>query len=125
MNDFPELPQGHIYVKFNAHNQLYAPTFLYLRTEHRKPGAVPAASPSKDKKKKKGKGKAAQRSDPEFERERAWLIRKLVDDAANGLVTVEEDEGEGFECGCCFSSYPFVSPCSFCRGMYSRPRRTR
>lgn len=21
----------------------------------------------------------------------------------------EEDEGEGFECGCCFTTYPFVS----------------
>ena len=49
-----------------------------------------------------------QRSDPEFEKERAWLIRKLQEEVAAGMDNTMEDEGEGFECGCCFSSYPFV-----------------
>lgn len=59
-------------------------------------------------KKRKGKGKAAQRSDAEFEKERAWLVRKLQDDATANAEDDDVEEGEGFECGCCFSTYPFV-----------------
>ena len=56
------------------------------------------------KSRRKDKGKA--RYDLEYDKERAWLLRKLQEDSAFGL---EEEEGEGFECGCCFTEYPFVS----------------
>ena len=94
---------------FTFHNRLYAPTFLSLRTEHRRTGgsdASPSHASGHKNKKRKSKGKAAQRTDPEFVKERAWLLSKLLEDAASGGDDVEEDEG--FECGCCFSSYPFV-----------------
>ncbi len=53
----------------------------------------------------KGKGRA--KVDPEFEREKAWLSRQ--DEKEEAVVTEEEvPEGEGIECGCCFSEYPFV-----------------
>lgn len=99
-----------LHVHFVSHNRLYAPTYLFLRAKHRcaRP-PDPAPAPSNHKRRNgKGKGKAAQRSDVEFEKERAWLIRKLLDDAAAGINGIDEAGGGEFECGCCFSSYPFV-----------------
>ena len=64
--------------------------------------------------KAKSKGKKVARQDPEFDRERHWLLQKLQEDAevAAQITVIPEDtltaEGEGIECGCCFSSYPFV-----------------
>lgn len=101
-------------------NRLYAPTYLLLLTERR--NAAPpdeAATRKASSKKRRGKGKGVQRSDAEFDKERAWLLRKLLEDAATGINGAEEDEGEGFECGCCFSNYPFVCFVVFIR-MYSR-----
>lgn len=61
-----------------------------------------------------GKGKAKQ--DPEFDKEREWLLLKLQGDATANDVQVAEEMneqeyeecGDGIECGCCFSTYPFV-----------------
>ena len=51
--------------------------------------------------------------DPEFEAERAWILEQLAE-GEGGKVQEEkeeeyEDNGDGIECGCCFSTYPFVS----------------
>lgn len=62
------------------------------------------------------KGKGVARSDPEFDQERAWLVRKLEErkvakdpEVAAQLNEKEyEDAGAGIECGCCFTDYPFV-----------------
>ena len=57
--------------------------------------------------------------DPEFDRERDWLLEKLQLEAIASTQPVMEDSGEcldGIECGCCFSDYPFVCtlmPCTF------------
>jgi hypothetical protein len=53
-------------------------------------------------------------------KEHAWLVQRLADrhglpvtDPVTASQDVEEEvveeEGEEIECGCCFSSYPFVS----------------
>ena len=67
------------------------------------------------------KGKGIARSDPEFDRERKWIVRKLLErsvakdsEVAEGLNEKEyEDAGAGIECGCCFTDYPFVRYLSF------------
>lgn len=58
-----------------------------------------------------GKGKA--KHDAYFDQERQWLLLKLQGDVveidAEELDEEEyEDNGDGIECGCCFSNYPFV-----------------
>jgi E3 ubiquitin-protein ligase RNF216 len=70
-------------------------------------GSSRARNKAKTKRRAKGKG----RHDLEFEKERAWVIKKLQEDAAAGLDN--EEDGDGFECGCCFTTYPFVS-CFVC-----------
>ena len=46
-------------------------------------------------------------------KEHAWLVRRLAKhhDLPVPDTTPQdmEEEGEAIECGCCFSSYPFVS----------------
>jgi E3 ubiquitin-protein ligase RNF216 len=63
---------------------------------------------------KKGKTRAIH--DAEFELERNWLIEELAKDDQEIAEKINEEEyedcGDGIECGCCFSTYPFVSlPC--------------
>jgi hypothetical protein len=46
-------------------------------------------------------------------KEHAWLVQRLVNRPSSPAPeTTSQDmevEGEDIECGCCFSSYPFVS----------------
>ena len=111
--DFPLIPKVHIRKTLLAHNGLYAPTYLYLAEEQNRP-SLPyhlKASTSRTT----GKKKAAY--DEEFERERGWLLMKLQEDVdmtdAQVADKMNEQEygesGDGIECGCCFSTYPFVS----------------
>ena len=70
----------------------------------------------------KGKGKASSKSarasdGKEFMKEHIWLVQKLnnrhnspVPDTTSQDM---EEEGEGIECGCCFSSHSFVSTSGF------------
>lgn len=102
--DFPHIPYDQVHQRFAEHNRLYAPTSLSLHAQRRATASGSDGTARSSGRKRKGKGKA--RHDPEFEKERAWLIRKLHEGAA--LHGVEEGEGEGLECGCCFSAYPFV-----------------
>jgi TRIAD3 protein (E3 ubiquitin-protein ligase RNF216) len=113
MLDFPFIPKPHIRRTLVAHHSLYAPTYLFLAEEKRRgeelsytPKTIPSRAP-------KGKGKALH--DPEFEKEREWLLSQREDSEGDQdlAVVVEEEEyvdcGDGIECGCCFSTYPFVS----------------
>jgi TRIAD3 protein (E3 ubiquitin-protein ligase RNF216) len=97
---------------------LYAPTFFFLKDQdkqnqdHQDQNQLPytrRATPFQPS--KKGKSRAVQ--DAEFERERAWLVEKLAMDDQEIAEKVNEEEYEdcedGIECGCCFSTYPFVS----------------
>jgi len=45
-------------------------------------------------------------------KERTWLVQKLENERNPTVMESTshvEEEGEAIECGCCFSSYPFVS----------------
>ena len=94
-------------------NGLYAPTYLYLAEEQNRPPLPYHLNVSTSR--TTGKKKAAY--DEEFERERAWLLMKLQGDVEMADAQVAEkmnnqeyeDCGDGIECGCCFSTYPFVS----------------
>ena len=66
-------------------------------------------------------GKGRQLHDAEFEKERSWLLsflKKNNNQAASSGITHadddndDDDDGEcesGIECGCCFSTFAFVS----------------
>lgn len=101
-----------------TYNGFYAPTFFFLRQKDkqlRQPHEAvkhPYTSRSTPfQPSKKGKHRAMH--DAEFEQERAWLIRELAKDDQEIAEKVNEqeyeDSGDGIECGCCFSTYPFVS----------------
>lgn len=90
---------------------LYVPAYLQLLANSKLP-----ILPYKQKViAYRSKGKAPLVEDPEFTTEREWLIHKLQE---GGLVPVEtgssqqsvtpNDIEDGIECGCCFTSYPFV-----------------
>lgn len=109
MVDFPDIPKPHLRKTFFSKNALYAPTHLFLAAE-KKSGAPLPYNPKRITARPAGKGKRRALEDAEFEKERQWLInRKDVD--AHTPEAVDEDEcedGDGIECGCCFSSYAFV-----------------
>jgi TRIAD3 protein (E3 ubiquitin-protein ligase RNF216) len=111
--DFPYIPKPHVRKTFFANNALYAPTHLFLAEEKQTKKPLPyitKTTPSRVT----GKGKAKQ--DLEFDKEKEWLLLKLQGDVAlNDSQVAEEmneqeyeDCGDGIECGCCFSTYPFV-----------------
>ncbi|KII87947.1 hypothetical protein PLICRDRAFT_176699 [Plicaturopsis crispa FD-325 SS-3] len=109
--DYPYIPKAHIRKTFFANNSLYAPTYIFLEEEKKNGPAtyVTKTQPSRVT----GKGKAM--SDPEFDKERQWLLLKQqeatikADEAAAEELNEQEYEecGDGIECGCCFSTYPF------------------
>jgi len=63
------------------------------------------------------KGKGRQLRDDEFEREREWVLsmEKQIASKEDAVIAEKLNEqeyeecGDGIECGCCFSSHPFVS----------------
>jgi hypothetical protein len=64
----------------------------------------------------KGKGKAGSKSSlnekEEFLKEHTWLVQKLENNHGSPVPDFTSEhlrEEEGIECGCCFSTYPFVS----------------
>lgn len=102
---------------FFTNNALYAPTHLFLDEEKKTKKPLPyntKTTPSRVT----GKSKAKQ--DPEFDKEKEWLLLKLqgnvtLNDAqvAEEMNEQEYDCDDGIECGCCFSTYPFVCLSSF------------
>ncbi|KAI0055178.1 hypothetical protein BV25DRAFT_284450 [Artomyces pyxidatus] len=119
--DFPAIPRGHILDMLDLHEGFYAPTHLFLLKEKNDivqpyiPEDIEAQlrRPSA-KAKKKGKAKMTVEDD-DFTKERKWLLEKLKNDAAERDAKLAEqmneaeyeDTGDGIECGCCFSTYPF------------------
>lgn len=94
---------------------LYAPTYLIVSADKLRGGKLPYTL-KKGPGPRKGKGKERELQDDEFDREREWLTRKLQEDVVKGDADVAdqlneeqyEETGEGIECGCCFTEYPFV-----------------
>ena len=114
--DFPYIPKPYLRRQLALHSTLYAPTYLFLSAQEKrlqKEGNQepwPYSRKVAPYKAAKGKGKAVLGDDPEFEAERAWILEQLAE-GEGGKVQEEEyeDNGDGIECGCCFSTYPFVS----------------
>ncbi|KIJ11696.1 hypothetical protein PAXINDRAFT_84162 [Paxillus involutus ATCC 200175] len=108
--DFPRIPKPHVRSRLLA-NRFYAPTY-FLLSEELKRDHLPFKLKSTNSV-ISGKGKS--RQDLEFNKEREWVLLKAQElatgkDAALADELNEEeyeDNGEGIECGCCFSSYPF------------------
>ncbi|KAG7447786.1 uncharacterized protein BT62DRAFT_930827 [Guyanagaster necrorhizus] len=102
--DFPSMPKPFLRKLFREKGSFYAPTYLHIVRE-KKRGAKLDYIPKKTLT-RRGKGKERAEVDAEFEREKAWLDGH---DEEGKTVFPEEEapEGEGFECGCCFSEYPF------------------
>ncbi|KAJ3781897.1 hypothetical protein GGU11DRAFT_221731 [Lentinula aff. detonsa] len=114
MVDFPDIPKPHIRKILCANKGLYAPTHLHLAEEKARGTPFPFC-PKKTLYKPSSKGKHRALEDAEFTRERAWLLEKLKENELKMDVSVAEqvnqqeyDEcGDGIECGCCFTTYPF------------------
>lgn len=110
MTDFPRIPKPHIRSRL-FDNRFYAPTYLLLAEELKK---EPLPFKLKVTNSVVGKGKGKQ--DPGFDEEREWVLLKVAElaterDAALAAAANEQeyqDNGEGIECGCCFSEYSFV-----------------
>lgn len=114
--DFPSIPRNHVTRVFNREGTLYVPTYFSLDAEQ-KSGKLSYKPKSTTRTSNKGKGKEVLKTDAEFEREREWLLAKLEADAVDKDAALAEklnekeyeETGDGIECGCCFSTYPFVS----------------
>lgn len=116
--DFPYIPKPYLRRQLALHNTLYAPTYLFLSAQEKRlqkqdnQDIWPYSRKVTPFKAAKGKGKAVLTEDPQFEAERAWILEQSVE-GKGGKVQEEgeeeeyEDNGDGIECGCCFSTYPF------------------
>jgi hypothetical protein len=112
--DFPYVPKPFIRQRLAGNNMLYAPSYLALEADSKL--QRPPFSRKQNPYRPKGKG-AAIPLDPELEKEIAWIQEKLQEDKLreDGAVAekLNEEEyelnGDGIECGCCFTDYPFVN----------------
>lgn len=111
MADFPSIPKNHLLRVLTKHRTLYAPTHLALLTEQKTGGVLPYHA-MKTARKATTTGKRKAFDDPEFDKEKAWLLDKLQemneDDAMRAEDNDECQAGEGIDCGCCFTEYGFV-----------------
>ncbi|KAF5391466.1 hypothetical protein D9757_002039 [Collybiopsis confluens] len=113
MVDFPDIPKPYIRRILSANKGFYTPTHLHLLEEKKRGPPFPYVPKKSVYKPSKGKQRAL--VDIELEQERAGLLNKLKDDLVKKDLKVaekineEEYEGcgDGIECGCCFSTYPF------------------
>ncbi|KAF9030307.1 hypothetical protein BDZ89DRAFT_1064727 [Hymenopellis radicata] len=98
--DFPDIPKAHLRKLLASKKGLYAPTHIFIADQKTR-GIPMGYVPKKTAVRTKGKGRA--REDAELEREKAWLARREQAPPPEEEVA----EGEGIECGCCFTEYPF------------------
>lgn len=114
--DFPYIPKAYLRTTLADHNSLYAPTHLSLRKLNKQQDQaarlpyIARMTPFRPS----AKGKKRDLQDDELTVERAWLLAEITkqdsETEAPGQPKLDEDEDceDGIECGCCFSSYPFV-----------------
>ena len=106
-------------MRLKDHNQLYAPTYIYLQKEAK---ALSKDVPYKHKQQSRIRNKGKKKPHEELEKEVAWIQSNFALEAAvhpvgatasgaasSSVVDVEPEDG-GIECGCCFSNYAFVRP---------------
>ncbi|KAL0960254.1 hypothetical protein HGRIS_011885 [Hohenbuehelia grisea] len=110
--DFPYVPKPHIRATLLRNKYFYAPTHLALAAEITRGTRLPYTR-KKVPYRATGKGRAL--LDDAFEEERRWLLQRLAEGApkpnepVNDKMDVDEAaaDGDGIECGCCFTDYPF------------------
>jgi hypothetical protein len=93
------------------HEGHYAPTYLYLLQHGATPTSVSPVAPSLGKRKGKAGSKPAL-DEEEFLKEHTWLVQKLENRQGSPVPDLTPEDlrdGEGIECGCCFTTYSFVS----------------
>ncbi|KDQ07483.1 hypothetical protein BOTBODRAFT_38782 [Botryobasidium botryosum FD-172 SS1] len=127
IQSFPYVPLPHLRKVFAAKNSLYAPSHLQLLADSNSTARPP---PFKKKVAPSKFDFPAVGDDEDFTREREWLLNKLDEErakedqeVAQKLYEAEvEEAGEGVECGCCYSEYPFENMVQcpeahlFCKG---------
>ncbi|KIY74350.1 hypothetical protein CYLTODRAFT_416193 [Cylindrobasidium torrendii FP15055 ss-10] len=104
MLDYPTIRKPDLRRLLESNNGFYVPTFLWLKAQMErgvKVGDVLKAPRAVTK------GKRCAREDIELEVEIEWLARQSRHSEPAVIPDEEAEEGEGIECGCCFSDYPF------------------
>lgn len=127
-SNFPELDVSFVSETFSMLENHYAPAYLYLLQHGASPISVLPVAPNPGKGKGRGQARGKpSHDDEEFMKEHTWLVQTLqtrqgspVPDLTSSSEHLEE--GEGVECGCCFTTYPFseMAQCTdthlFCKG---------
>jgi E3 ubiquitin-protein ligase RNF216 len=107
--NFPDIDKKLILEALSLHEGHYAPTYLYLLQNGATPTSVVPVSPKPGKRKKKAKGRSSL-NEEDLVKEHTWLVEGLkYRRNSPAIPQMEEEEGGDIECGCCFSSYRFVS----------------
>lgn len=114
LTDFPFIPKPHVRETLMRCRHFYAPTHLALLAEQKLPRLPYKLKASKTK----VSGKAVA-DDPDFTKEREWLLKHLglgpsaevaeAPPVAHPEKAVDESVDGGIDCGCCFTGYSFVS----------------
>lgn len=111
MIEFPVTPKPWIRRRLQENNNHYAPAHIALQAD-----ASAAKRPyTKKQNPYRPKGKGAMVQDPELDLEIAFIQNKQQDDAVKDDEALAEQlneeeyetNGDGIECGCCFTDYPF------------------
>jgi E3 ubiquitin-protein ligase RNF216 len=107
--NFPTIDKKLILEALSLHEGHYAPTYLYLLHNGATSTSVVPVTPKPGKRKKRAKGRSSL-NEEDLVKEHTWLVEGLrYRRNAPVVPQVEEEEGGDIECGCCFSSYSFVS----------------
>ncbi|KAI6027044.1 hypothetical protein EDC04DRAFT_175483 [Pisolithus marmoratus] len=110
MVDYPRIPKPHVRKRL-LECRFYARTFFKLSRDLDEKPPPFKLKLTDSVISRKGKLK----EDPVFENEREWVRKKVAEVAVSRDEALAEEindqeyqeTGEGIECGCCFSSYPF------------------
>ncbi|KAF8499743.1 hypothetical protein F5888DRAFT_1685256 [Russula emetica] len=123
-SNFRDLDASFISETFSSHENHYAPAYLFLLQLGASPISVLPVAPNPGKGKAKARNKSSH-DEEEFMKEHTWLVQKLETRQGSpvpDLTSEHLEEGEGVECGCCFTTYPFseMAQCTdthlFCKG---------
>jgi hypothetical protein len=106
--DFPFIPKAYLKDSLDSFDGRYAPTYISLSEQEEQHETDKLSKrrvklPYKRRKipfRHTNNSKSKELYDEEFVKERAWVVREVMDDDG-------ECEG-GIECGCCFATYRFV-----------------
>jgi E3 ubiquitin-protein ligase RNF216 len=109
--NFPDVDKTYVLEALSLHEGHYTPAYLYLLQHGLTPASVVPASPKVGKRRRKVNRKSSLNED-DLVREHIWLVGELENrrsaPVSEDPMPQSEEEGEGIECGCCFSSFPFV-----------------